>query len=118
VRRAPKGSVRPLCSLRSQSLAQFGQRNVGAIGLSVKHKMPYCTHLECQFAFDGEKKRTRRRTDHVVGNDGLMGLRRIWTISHSHLDHSRDCRRGRYRVAPTIGFLVMCWPTIARGVTL
>jgi hypothetical protein len=52
----------------------------------------------------------------VVGNDGLMGLRRIWTISHGHLDHSRDCRRGRYRVAPTNGFLVMCWrPTEVGG---
>ena len=45
----------------------------------------------------------------MVGNDGPMGLWRIWTISHGHLDHSRDCRRSRYRLAPTIGFLVMCW---------
>jgi hypothetical protein len=34
-----------------------------------------------------------------------MGLRRIWTISHGHLDHSRHCRRGRGRLAPAIGFI-------------
>jgi hypothetical protein len=45
----------------------------------------------------------------VVGNDGLIVLRWIWTISHGHLDHSRDCHRRRYRVAPTIRFLVMGW---------
>jgi hypothetical protein len=38
-----------------------------------------------------------------------MGLWRIWTISHGHMDHSRHCRRGRCRLAPTIRFL-----TIAR----
>ena len=43
----------------------------------------------------------------MVGNDGPMGLWRIWTISHGHLDHSRHCLRRRYRVAPAIGFLVM-----------
>ena len=38
----------------------------------------------------------RRRADHVVSvDDGQLGLRRIWAISHDHLDHSRDCRRGR-----------------------
>ena len=42
----------------------------------------------------------RRRADHVVSvDDGQLGLRRIWTNSHDHLDHSRDCHRGRYRVA-------------------
>ena len=49
----------------------------------------------------------------MVGNDGAMGLRRIWTSSHGHLDHSRHCRRSRYRVAPTIRFLVMCARPIA-----
>ena len=48
----------------------------------------------------------------MVGNDGTMGLWRIWTISHGHLDHSRDCHRSRYRVAPAIGFLVMCWRSL------
>jgi hypothetical protein len=31
-----------------------------------------------------------------------MGLRRIRTISHGRLDHSRHCRRGRDRLAPAI----------------
>lgn len=42
----------------------------------------------------------RRRADDVVTVDGgQLGLRRIWTISHDRLDHSRDCHRGRCRVA-------------------
>ena len=42
----------------------------------------------------------RRRADDVVRVDGgQLGLRRIWTISHDRLDHSRDCHRGRCRVA-------------------
>jgi hypothetical protein len=48
----------------------------------------------------------------VVGNDGPMGLWRIWTISPGHLDHSRDCLLCRYCVAPAIGFLVMCWRSL------
>jgi hypothetical protein len=36
-----------------------------------------------------------------------MGLRRIWTISHGRLDHSRHCCRGRGSLAPTIRFFVM-----------
>jgi len=48
----------------------------------------------------------------VVGDDGPMGLWRIWTISHGHLDHSRDCHRSRCRVAPAIWFLVMCWRSL------
>ena len=34
-----------------------------------------------------------------------MGLRRIWTISHGRLDHSRHCRRRRGGLAPTIRFI-------------
>ena len=34
---------------------------------------------------------------------GQLGLRRIWTISHDRLDHSRDCHRGRCRVASSLG---------------
>jgi hypothetical protein len=42
----------------------------------------------------------RRRADHVVSvDDGQLGLRRIWAISHDHLDYSRDCVRGRCRMA-------------------
>ena len=41
----------------------------------------------------------RRRADHVVSvDDGQLGLRRIWAISHDHLDYSRDCVRGRCRM--------------------
>ena len=36
-----------------------------------------------------------------------MGLRRIWTISHGRLDHSRHCRRGRGPLAPKIRFLTI-----------
>jgi hypothetical protein len=42
----------------------------------------------------------------VVGNDGLMGLRRVWTVSHGHLDHSRDSLCNRYGLALTIARLV------------
>ena len=46
----------------------------------------------------------RRRADDVVTVDGgQLGLRRIWTISHDRLDHSRDCHRGRCRVASREG---------------
>jgi hypothetical protein len=31
-----------------------------------------------------------------------LGLRRLWTVSHGRLDHSRRCFRGRGRLAPTI----------------
>ena len=42
----------------------------------------------------------QRRTDHVVSvDDGQLGLRRIWTNSHENLDYSRDCIRGRCRMA-------------------
>jgi hypothetical protein len=42
----------------------------------------------------------RRRADHVVSvDDGQLGLRRIWAISHDHLDYSRDFLRGRCRMA-------------------
>ena len=41
-----------------------------------------------------------RRADHVVSvDDGQLGLWRIWAISHDHLDYSRDCVRGRCRMA-------------------
>jgi hypothetical protein len=42
-----------------------------------------------------------------VRDDGAMGLRRLWTISHGDLDHSRHCRCDRGGLAPTIRFLVM-----------
>jgi hypothetical protein len=42
----------------------------------------------------------RRRADYVVSVDGgQLGLRRIWAVSHDHLDHSRNCLRGRSRMA-------------------
>lgn len=46
----------------------------------------------------------RRRADDVVTVDGgQLGLRRIWTISHDRLDHSRDCHRGRCRCGESLG---------------
>ena len=41
----------------------------------------------------GELSHVRNRT---------VGLRRLWTISHGRLDHSRHCLRGRGRLAPAI----------------
>jgi hypothetical protein len=35
----------------------------------------------------------------VDWNDGTMGLRRIWPVSHSRLDHSRDSLHSWYGVA-------------------
>src|SRR6478752_80517 len=32
-----------------------------------------------------------------------MGLRRVWTVSHGHLDHSRDSLCNRHGLALTIG---------------
>ncbi len=35
----------------------------------------------------------------VSVDGGQLGIWRIWTISHDHLDHSRDCLRDRCRMA-------------------
>jgi hypothetical protein len=43
---------------------------------------------------------TTTELDHV--RNRTMGLRRLWTVSHGRLDHSRRCFRGRGRLAPTI----------------
>jgi hypothetical protein len=62
-------------------------------------------YLTCYLLRDVVQPKKNGRTGHVR-NDGAMGLRRIWTISHGRLDHPRHCRLGRGGLAPTIRFFV------------
>jgi hypothetical protein len=55
-------------------------------------------------------RKCTERTDHV--RNRAMGLRRIRTISHGHLDHSCSRLRGGSRLAHAIAMtaeLVLCW---------